>query len=159
MKWPASALVLGTLTSAFAAPPAMFRADARHAGVYDTAGVAQLHGVKWTFRTGAAVISSPAVANGTVYVGSSDHNLYALDAASGTLRWKFATGGRVTSSPAVAAGRVYFASFDSNLYALDAAAGTLAWKFTTAGERLCTPVVDGDTIYFGSWDGQLYAIG
>jgi eukaryotic-like serine/threonine-protein kinase len=126
MKWSATALILGTLTTAFAAPPAMFRVDARHAGVYDAAGVAELHGVKWTFRTGAAVISTPAVANGTVYVGSSDHNLYALDAASGALRWQFATGGRVTSSPAVAAGPVYFGSFDSNLYALDAASGRQA---------------------------------
>src|SRR5215469_17531921 len=121
MQWPASTLLLATLSSALAAEPAMFRGDARHGGVYDAAGVVELHGVKWTFHTGAAVISTPAVSNGTVYVGSSDHNLYALDAASGALRWKFATGGRVTSSPAVAAERVYFASYDSKLYALDAA--------------------------------------
>jgi len=183
MKWPASvALFVGTLATALAAPPAMFRVDARHTGVYDAGGLAQLHGVKWTFRTGAAVISSPAIANGTVYVGSSDHNLYALDAASGALRWKFATGGRVTSSPAVAAGRVYFASFDSNLYALDAASGALVWTFTTAGERrfsgrhlhgaepaaevvpdpfdvfLSSPVVVAGLVYFGSGDGNVYAL-
>ena len=182
MQWPASALIAATLSSALAAEPAMFRGDARHGGVYDAPGVAQLHGVKWTFRTGAAVISTPAVSNGTVYVGSSDHNLYALDASSGTLRWKFASGGRVTSSPAVAAGRVYFSSYDSNLYALDAASGALAWKFTTAGERrfsgkhlhgaepaaevmpdpfdvfLSSPVVVAGVVYFGSGDGNVYAL-
>jgi len=165
-----------------AAEPAMFRGDARHGAIYDSAGVAELHGVKWTFRTGAAVISTPAVANGTVYVGSSDHNLYALAAVSGALRWKFATGGRVSSSPAVAAGRVYFASYDSKLYALDAATGALAWTFTTAGERrfsgkhlhgaepaaevmpdpfdvfLSSPVVVAGVVYFGSGDGNVYAL-
>src|SRR5215831_5720311 len=182
MKWPASALVVGTVTTALAAPPVMFRADARHGGVYDAAGVAELHGVKWTFRTGAAVISTPAVADGTVYFGSSDHNLYALDSGSGRLRWKFATRGRVNSSPAVADGRVYFGSFDSNVYALDATSGALVWKFTTAGERrfsgrhlhgaepaaevmpdpfdvfLSSPVVVAGVVYFGSGDGNVYAL-
>ena len=182
MQWPVSALLLAALSSALAAEPAMFRGDARHGAIYDSAGVAELHGVKWTFRTGAAVISTPAVANGTVYVGSSDHNLYALAAVSGALRWKFATGGRVSSSPAVAAGRVYFASYDSKLYALDAATGALAWTFSTAGERrfsgkhlhgaepaaevmpdpfdvfLSSPVVAAGVVYFGSGDGNLYAL-
>ena len=185
MRWATSALLaatLGTLTTGFAAEPAMFRADARHGGIYDAAGVAVLHGAKWTFRTGGAVISTPVVASGTVYFGSSDHNLYALDAASGALRWKFATGGRVTSSPAVAGGRVYLGSFDSNLYALDAASGALVWKFTTAGERrfsgkhlhgaepaaevmpdpfdvfLSSPVVVAGVVYFGSGDGNVYAL-
>jgi outer membrane protein assembly factor BamB len=182
VQWPAGALLLATLTSALAAEPAMFRGDARHKGTYNATGIAELHGVKWTFRTGAAVISTPAVANGSVYVGSSDHNLYALDAATGALRWKFATAGRVSSSPAVADGRVYFASYDSNLYALDAASGAVSWKFTTAGERrfsgkhlhgaepaaevmpdpfdvfLSSPVVVAGVVYFGSGDGNVYAL-
>jgi len=186
MRWPVSALIAGSLASALsvglAAEPAMFRADAHHGGVYPGAGVAVLHGVKWSFRTGGAVISTPVVAGGTVYFGSSDHNLYALAAPSGALRWKFATGGRVTSSPAIAGGRVYFGSFDSNLYALDAASGTLLWKFATEGERrfsgrhlhgaepaaevmpdpfdvfLSSPVVVAGLVYFGSGDGQVYAL-
>ena len=136
MKWPAAgALILGTLTTAWAAQPAMFRADARHGGVYDGAGVPALHGVKWKFKTGAAVISTPAVAAGVLYFGSTDHNFCALDAASGAERWRFATKGRITSSPAVVAGRVYFGSYDGNIYALDAASGALLWRFATGGER------------------------
>jgi outer membrane protein assembly factor BamB len=67
------------------------------------------------------MISSPAVVADTVYVGSSDHNLYALDRASGTVRWKFETGSRVTSlSPPMAVDNVdYFGSTDGNLYALN----------------------------------------
>jgi outer membrane protein assembly factor BamB len=182
MRGPAAVFVLGILASAHAAEPAQFRADARHGGVYDGAGVPVLHGVKWKFKTGAAIVSSPAVSADSVYFGSSDHSFYALDKHSGKLRWKFATQGRVTSSPAVAAGRVYFGSYDSSFYALDAASGVLRWKFATAGERrfsarhlhgaepaaevmpdpfdrfLSSPAIAGGSVYFGSGDGNVYAL-
>ena len=77
------------------------------------------------------VISSPAVVGDVVYVGSTDHHLYAIDRSSGALNWKF------ESSPVVADGTVYFASYDGFFYALDAA-GKLKWKLQTAGERRFT---------------------
>jgi hypothetical protein len=58
--------------------------------------------VKWKFQTGGRVISSPAVENELVYVGSTDKNLYAVDHQTGALKWKFATDGPVVSSPAAA---------------------------------------------------------
>src|SRR5271163_197054 len=51
--------------------------------------------LKWSYRTGASVTSSPAVANGVLYVGSYDHNVYALNADTGALLWKYATGSPV----------------------------------------------------------------
>ena len=182
MRWPATALIVGTLATALAAEPAQFRGNARHDGSYAAAGVPVLHGVKWKFRAGAAIVSTPAVSGGTVYFGSSDHQVYALDERSGALRWKFTTHGRVSSSPAVAAGRVYIGSFDGTFYALDAAHGTLAWKFATEGERrfsakhlhgaepaaevmpdpfdlfLSSPALAGGAVYFGSGDGNVYAL-
>src|SRR5215831_7425402 len=106
MRSPALAVMLGALGAAGAAEPAQFRADARHSGIYEAAGVPVLHGVKWKFTAAGPIVSTPAVSGGSVYFGSSDHNVYALDAHSGALRWKFATKGRVTASPAVAGGRV-----------------------------------------------------
>jgi eukaryotic-like serine/threonine-protein kinase len=38
----------------------------------------------WSFTTGNFVESSPAVANGVVYIGSGDRNVYAFDLAGGT---------------------------------------------------------------------------
>jgi eukaryotic-like serine/threonine-protein kinase len=162
--------------------PSMFRADAQHSGRYAGAGVAAPPGVKWRFHAGGAIVSSPAVAHGMVYVGSSDHRLYAVDERSGALRWKFETGSRVAASPAVDALRVYFGSYDGNFYALDAATGKLAWKFATQGERrfaarhlhgalpetevmpdpfdvfLSSPALGANLVYFGSGDGNVYAL-
>jgi eukaryotic-like serine/threonine-protein kinase len=182
MRWIVAALLPGIVAIAWASEPVMFRADAQHSGTYAGAGVPQLHGVKWRFRAGGPIISTPAVADGTVYFGSGDHNVYAVDEHTGLQRWKFATHGRVSSSPAVVGGRVYLGSYDGNLYALDAASGKLVWKFATEGERrfsarhlhgaepatevmpdpfdvfLSSPVVSAGMVYFGSGDGSVYAL-
>ena len=47
----------------------------------------------WNYTTGGSVYSSPAVANGVVYVGSDDFNVYALNAITGAKLWSYATGG------------------------------------------------------------------
>ena len=175
-------VLLHVAVTALCQDAVMFRADARHSGLYDAAGVPKYSKVKWRFQTGGQVISSPAVVGDTVYVGSADHNLYAINLDAGTLKWKFKTGGRVNSSPAVAGSVVYFGSYDGNFYAVDAATGQLNWKFQTAGERrfaakhlhgaepasetmpdpfdfyLSSPVVWNGVVYFGSGDTNVYAL-
>src|SRR6202521_683144 len=79
---------------------------------------AQTCNLLWSYETGGCCEeSSPAVANGVVYVGSADGNLYALNARTGARLWNYPTGTTVGSSPAVANGVVYVGSDDSNLYA------------------------------------------
>lgn len=159
----------------------MFRGNPQHSGVYDADGVAQLSGVKWKFHTAGELISSPAVVGVTIYIGSTDGNLYAVNRETGTLQWKFDAKSRITSSPAVSDGIVYFGAYDGNFYAVDAA-GQLKWKFHTGGERrfagkhlhgsqpadetmpdpfdcyLSSPVVWNGVVYFGSGDGNVYAL-
>ena len=111
-------------------------------------------------------LSSPAVVRNTVYLGSGDGNVYALDAESGTLRWKFHTGNVVHASPAVANDTVYVGSWDSFFYALDASTGTLRWRFKTGEDPKIfnqvgiqsSAVIAGDMVYFGCRDSQLYAL-
>ena len=59
------------------------------------------------YQTQGNVSSSPAVADGMVFVGSYDDKLYALNATDGKLVWSYLTGGMVVSSPAVANGVIY----------------------------------------------------
>ena len=174
--------LLGAGLPALAQETASFRGDAAHTGVYDAAGAEAFHRIKWQFHTGGGVLSSPAIYKDTVYFGSNDHCLYAVDLQSGAQKWKFKTGGRVASSPAVANGLVFFLSYDSNFYALDAWGGALRWKFRTRGERrfsakhlhgiepasetmpdpfdfyLSSPAVSDGTVFFGSGDGSVYAL-
>ena len=49
-----------------AGEPAMFRGGPEHLGVYPSAKAPSLASVRWRFRTGGKVLSSPAVKDGTV---------------------------------------------------------------------------------------------
>src|SRR5689334_17631678 len=73
----------------------------------------------WKFTTDSAIYSSPAISGNTIYFGSSDRNLYALDRSTGKLLWKFPTKGQVNSSPAVHDNKIIFASTDGNIYGID----------------------------------------
>jgi outer membrane protein assembly factor BamB len=133
----------------------------------------------WSFQTQGAIWGTPSVSGGTVYFGSDDGNLYAVNAQTGRLIWKFATLGIVRSQPAVAGGLVYFASDDGYVYAVDAQKGLQAWRpeigdalARQAREKLGTdaenhagwdykqssPVVAEGQIYVGSLDGSVYAL-
>lgn len=73
---------------------------------------------RWRVETIGGVRSSPAVADGTVYVGNANGNVSAVAAADGSERWRFRTDRVVQSSPAVADGTVYVGSDDGRVYAL-----------------------------------------
>ena len=66
------------------------------------------------------MFSSPAIgSDGTVYVGSWDKKLYAINGKTGVKLWEFETGGHVYSSPAIGSdGTVYVGSNDKKLYAI-----------------------------------------
>jgi len=78
---------------------------------------------------GNQIETSPAVANGAVYVGSDDGNLYALNATNGDILWNYTISDRdhaVQSSPVVANGVVYIGSGAHNIYAFGNQAAPIA---------------------------------
>jgi outer membrane protein assembly factor BamB len=99
--------------------------------------------------------TSAAVANGMVFVGSTDNSLYALNANTGAIVWQYDTSTPIYSTPTVANGVVYVGSPDKNLYALNAATGALLWKCAT-GAAQASPTVANGVVYVSS--DQLYAL-
>lgn len=137
---------------------AMFRGGAERTGVYHTKSLKKFNGIKWKFKTGSHTDSSPAIADGVVYFGSDDYNLYAVDINTGQEIWRFKPGYAVNSSPAVADGMVYFGCGDSNLYAVDTKTGQGIWKFKAESPINSSPAVADGVIYFCSQDDYLYAL-
>jgi outer membrane protein assembly factor BamB len=116
---------------------------------------------------GPETCSSPAVAQGSVYVGEPSGDLVVRDAGTGSLQWSGHTGAPIYSSPAVVDGVVYVGSDDFKLYAFDAAGNTNCsgspkvcaplWTANTFGKVRSSPTVANGVVYVGSDDQTLYA--
>ncbi len=117
------------------------------------------NGTKWTSPTGSPVWGPPAIgAEGTIYFGSWNGNLYALNPTNGSVKWTYTTtGAAMDSSPAIGAdGTIYIGSADGYLYALYPNGG-LKWSSPT-GSQDSSPSIGADgTIYIDD-DADLYAL-
>ncbi|MBM4376862.1 MAG: PQQ-binding-like beta-propeller repeat protein [Deltaproteobacteria bacterium] len=109
------------------------------------------------FERGTPTIDAP---HRRVFVGSSDHGLYALSATTLATLWRFETGGRVEGTPLYVEQEdaVYFGSNDGAVYKLRAADGKLVWRFSTNGEVLRRPVLVADTLFAMNANDALVAI-
>jgi outer membrane protein assembly factor BamB len=124
--------------------------------------------VAWTLETGA-IESSPLLVGSTLYFGSWDHHVYALDVrrpfARPRMLWKFRADGEVNSSPAFGNGLVYFGTDSGSLYAVDARTGRERWRassYSSFGRReyfYATPTIAYGRVYIGNTDGTLYSFG
>jgi parallel beta-helix repeat protein len=135
----------------------MFRHNPLHSGAVTNLG-AQINQTLWNYTTGGLVESSPAIAEGRIYVGSNDFRIYSLEASTGSLVWSFETGDDVESSPAVVEGRVFVGSEDRTLYCLNASSGVLLWSFEAADNVRASPTVVDGLVFVGSEDGNVYCL-
>lgn len=134
-----------------------FAADARNTGAADTTGPSDPT-VAWEFETVGTIYDGAAVAGDTVFVGSTDGTLYAVDVNDGTERWRFPVRGQVRTTPAVTGDLVFVGGDGGGLYGIDRESGDQMWESRPRAEfSLSHPNVADGTVYAGSTDGTLYA--
>jgi outer membrane protein assembly factor BamB len=102
--------------------------------------------------------SAAAVAGGSVYLGTDDGHVLALDMATGQVKWTFAAADAVVGSPAVRENRVYAGSFDGRVYALDAATGAPVWSRDTHGAVTSAPELHSGLVIVGNRSYDLVAL-
>ncbi len=119
---------------------------------------------RWSFRADEGGFeSTAAIADGTVYIGCTDGNLYAFGLSDGEKRWAFTTELGFTAPIAATDGRVYAADADGKVYCLQANDGSLAWEFQAEAEINSGPNFftrsSGETVVlFGDQSGLLFAV-
>ncbi|MFC4438437.1 MULTISPECIES: outer membrane protein assembly factor BamB family protein [Natrialbaceae] len=128
--------------------------------------------LRWATRTGATDLGfhgSPAIVDGTAYVGGYDGDMYALDVETGDIVWRTRSGDlentlAIGSSPVYYDGTLYvIAEYGSPssgaLWTLDAETGDPTWSDDRIwGQAHPSPTVDLETgrICAGSNDGAVY---
>ncbi len=134
----------------------LFRGNALQTGVAKEALPDKLD-VLWKIKLDDGVEGTAAIVKDTVYVGSYDQHLYALDLQDGAIKWKYKAGA-FRAPPSVHDGVVYVGDEDGMFHAVDAATGKQRWTFETGGEITGGANFAGDRVLFGSHDSTLYCV-
>jgi glucose dehydrogenase len=114
---------------------------------------------RWRFNS-APIESSPLLHGNRLYVGTWDHNVYAINAHNGRKIWSFQADNQVNTSAAYWNGRIFIASDGGTLYALSAKSGKLLWSRSEPSEFwYATPTVAYGRVYIGNTDGTMYVYG
>jgi outer membrane protein assembly factor BamB len=134
MRVITSLIALALAQGALALPT--FHGNNARTGVYDASAPRQLSGVKWVFKTDGPGLSSPAVRDGIVYVGTSDtHRFHALDARTGRLVFAYDAKALIFGSAALSGGLALVGAFNGSLSAIDVKSGNAVWQFRTDASR------------------------
>ena len=143
-------------------PWPMHRQNAQHTGWTNTS-VVGLKGnpvAKWVFPAGALIRSSPAIgADGTIYFGSEDKNMYAI--TNGKVKWSHSSGGGGSAgyfdaSPSIGADGTVYVSANNTFYAFTN--GIVKYS-NSLNYTYATPAIGADGIvYLTTWGGPVFAI-
>jgi outer membrane protein assembly factor BamB len=104
------------------------------------------------------IVASPVRDGDLIYVGLSDHDLVAYDAADLTEAWRIVTEHGVWSEPIVVEDVIYFTSMDHFLYAANKNSGELLWKTDLQGAMTAAPVYADGHLYVGTFANKIFDV-
>ncbi|MFA5793920.1 MAG: PQQ-binding-like beta-propeller repeat protein [Candidatus Brocadiia bacterium] len=141
-----------------ATPQPIFHTNLQRTGLTAMAGPVT-DTVKRQYATGGVIQSSPVIAaDNTIYAGSFDGKVYALN-PNGTLKWASQILGQIYSTPAIGSDGTLYIGAGTALYALNNTTGAVNWSYNTGNTVRSSPAIGADgTIYFGSGNGNIYAV-
>lgn len=103
-------------------------------------------------------LSSPAIADGAVYVGSANERFYSIKLGSGGVNWRFDADYPMEAAPTAAGGLVCFGAGNGILRCLERATGKEAWSYQAKSEIIASPLVEDGRIYVYSADDKVIAL-
>lgn len=113
---------------------------------------------RWSFETSGELSPGPLIANGTVYVGSSNGTAYALAANDGSERWRTTAGKGIAAPTATGDSAVYVRTKRSPAVALDTETGTERWRLDVSETTYSQPTFAEGIVYVGGPRGTVYAL-
>ncbi|HEV7179857.1 MAG TPA: PQQ-binding-like beta-propeller repeat protein [Candidatus Baltobacteraceae bacterium] len=130
----------------------------------------------WFVRTGGPISASPTIVDGTIYIGNNAGWLYALDAASGSVKWRFRVSDPLMSAPLVyndlvivgegneqsvgptPSAPLYVGTNTNALLAFERTTGTLRWRTLLPGSGMPTPAIVNGVLVHHNGAGWVTAL-
>ena len=113
---------------------------------------------RWRFHSEAGIWAQPLIVNDMLILSSIDHNLYALDRATGQRIWAVDLGGAVASTPLLANDRLYVGSFNKSFFEISLD-GVILSEYATQNWVWGTPTVDEfGIVYVADLSGYVHAL-
>ncbi|MEZ4553581.1 MAG: PQQ-binding-like beta-propeller repeat protein [Dehalococcoidia bacterium] len=115
--------------------------------------------LRWRDDVGGAVAGDLAVEGDSLYVGTLERRLLALDATTGAERWRFSSDGWFWAKPLVTEDTVYAATVLGSVYAINRATGQEIWRAEPgSGEMRATPALAGGALVVADRDGRVFGL-
>jgi len=106
-----------------------------------------------------------AIVEGTVYIGSMDQSLYAIELNSGKVKWRYTSDkdkgikvGPIKTAVSVRDGFVYVGDCDGTFHCVNAATGARVWTYETNAEVTSAASFAGQNVLFGADDETMYCL-
>lgn len=114
------------------------------------------------FNRSARFSGGVHLAAGTLFIGTENAQVLAIDTKTGDLLWLVNVSGEVIARPTYSAGMVVVHTSRGNLIALDSATGEEVWSLNNKQPKLtlrgsATPVIDQGGVIYGRADGFVAA--
>jgi outer membrane protein assembly factor BamB len=146
----------------------MFRGSSMRTGV-SASRIRHKPSLLWVTEVGP-IVSSPIVAQGTIYVSTITGRIFALNPSQKKIKWHLNVGSPIVSSPLLHNGILVAATYDSwikgtsftgknFLFGIDTDGGKQIWGYEIPGDVFSSPcLIDDMIIVVGSINNAVYAL-
>ena len=114
--------------------------------------------VVWRVKTGSWIDAKPMVYEQTIYAGSQDDRLYALDPVTGEILWRYDAGASITANAAVYGDSVLIGDLDGWIHAVDRDTGARLWRKGNVGKIWGNVSTDGTRVFVADDEGSVIAL-
>lgn len=112
----------------------------------------------WQFDATGEINAPPVVGDGTVFIGTTAGEVYALDATTGECLWQQSLDGWIRTSPVVGPKSLFVGCGDSRIYAFNRKTGKEQWRKDTKAGITTSPLRLDDLLIGANRSGQVFAI-
>jgi outer membrane protein assembly factor BamB len=117
--------------------------------------------LKWTYKADdaerVAIVGSPTVAGGVVYIADSRGILHAVDLASGKFKWKYPTENGFETTPLVAGNRIFLGDLAGTFHCVSTE-GKKLWTIDAQSPIHSSANFINDKVIFGTDGAEIYCL-